>query len=99
MAVRWKVFMPLVLLGKGDCYSRDMDITLHGHLFLVVVLDVLLRRLVGLFEAIRSYVSDERTSAHAWGIAAPPSCMGRLPEVGSSFGLMLVSTGKARIRA
>lgn len=63
------------------------------------MLDVLLRRLVGLFEAIRSYVSDERTSAHAWGIAAPPSCMGRLPEVGSSFGLMLVSTGKARIRA
>jgi hypothetical protein len=52
MAIRWKVFMPLVLLGKADCYLRDMDITLHGHLFLVAVLDVLLLLVVVVFEMI-----------------------------------------------
>jgi hypothetical protein len=52
MATHWKVFMPLVLLGKADCCLRGMDITLHGHLFLVVVLVVLLLVVVAEFEMI-----------------------------------------------
>ncbi len=44
--------MQLVLLGKGDCYLRGMDITWHGHLFLVVVQAVLLLVVVVAFEMI-----------------------------------------------